>query len=112
MDHIIREVEKQHMKEDVPSFLVGDIVRVEYLIKEGKNERVQPFIGQVIQFKGHGVRKTFTVRRIVQGEGVERTFPLHSPRVVNVTKDRSPNRKPRRSKLFFLRERGGRSAQL
>ena len=112
MDHIIREVEKQHMKEETPSFQVGDIVRVEYLIREGKNERVQPFIGQVIQFKGHGVRKTFTVRRIVQGEGVERTFPLHSPRVVNVKVERGPNRKPRRSKLFFLRDRTGRSAQL
>ena len=112
MDQIIREVEKQQIKEDAPSFQVGDIVRVEYLIKEGKNERVQPVVGQVIQFKGHGVRSTFTVRRIVQGEGVERTFPLHSPRVVSVAVERGPNRKPRRSKLFFLRERGGRSAQL
>lgn len=112
MDHITREVEKQHMKEDVPSFLVGDIVRVEYLILEGKNERVQPFIGQVIQLQGHGVRKTFTVRRIVQGEGVERTFPLHSPRVVNVKVERGPNRKPRRAKLLFLRDRTGRAAQL
>ena len=112
MDKIVQEVSKQHMKEEAPSFKVGDIVRVEYLIKEGKNERVQPFIGQVIQFKGHGIGKTFAVRRMVQGEGVERTFPLHSPRVVNVTVERAPNRKPRRAKLFYLRDRSGRSAQL
>ncbi len=112
MDHLVRDIEKQYMKEDVPSFSVGDIVRVDFLIREGKNERVQPFVGQVIQFKGHGIRKTFTVRRIVQGEGVERTFPLHSPLVVNVAVQRGPNRTPRRAKLFFLRERSGRRAQL
>ncbi|MHC4837716.1 MAG: 50S ribosomal protein L19 [Planctomycetota bacterium] len=112
MDNIIQDVQKQFMKEDVPTFKVGDIVRVEYLIREGKVERVQPFIGQVIQFKGHGVGKTFTVRRIVQGEGVERTFPLHSPLVVNVKVERGPIRRPRRAKLFFLRDRTGRSAQL
>ncbi|RMH01266.1 MAG: 50S ribosomal protein L19 [Planctomycetota bacterium] len=109
---IIREVEKQHMKADPPAFKVGDFVRVEYLIREGKNERVQPFIGQVIRFGGSGVRKTFTVRRIVQNEGVERTFPLHSPRVVNVTVQRGPNRKPRRARLYFLRGRTGKSAYL
>jgi large subunit ribosomal protein L19 len=109
---IIREVEKQHMKAEVPVFKVGDFVRVEYLITEGKNQRVQPFIGQVIRFGGDGVRKTFTVRRIVQNEGVERTFPLHSPRVVNVTVQRGPNRKPRRARLYFLRGRAGKSAYL
>jgi len=112
MDQIIQDLQKQFMKEDVPSFKVGDIVRVEYLIREGKVERVQPFIGQVIQFQGHGVAKTFTVRRIVQGEGVERTFPLHSPLVVNVKVERGPIRRPRRAKLLFLRDRTGRSAQL
>ena len=112
MDKIIQELDARNMKEEVPSFSVGDIVKVDYLIKEGKNERVQPFIGQCIQFKGNGVAKTFTVRRIVQGEGVERTFALHSPRVMNVSTERSPNNKPRRAKLFFLRDRQGRSAQL
>ncbi len=111
MDNIILELEKQHMKEDAPSFKVGDFVRVEYLIREGQKERVQPFIGQVIRLAGHSLRKTFTVRRTVQGEGVERTFPLHSPRVVNVTVQRGPNRKPRRAKLYFLRDRVGKSAQ-
>jgi large subunit ribosomal protein L19 len=109
---IIREVEKKYMKEETPSFKVGDFVKVEYTIREGEKERVQPFIGQVIRFGGHGIRKTFTVRRIVQGEGVERIFPLHSPRVVNVTVQRGPNRKPRRARLFFLRDRAGKSATL
>jgi large subunit ribosomal protein L19 len=112
MDNIILEVDKQHMKEQAPAFAVGDFVRVEYLIREGKNERIQPFLGQVIRLAGHGLRKTFTVRRIVQGEGVERTFPLHSPRVVNVEVSRGPNRQPRRAKLYFLRGRAGKSAQL
>ncbi|MBC8329303.1 MAG: 50S ribosomal protein L19 [Planctomycetes bacterium] len=109
---IIRAVEQQHMKAEPPVFKVGDFVRVEYLIREGTNERVQPYIGQVIRHGGSGVSKTFTVRRIVQNEGVERTFPLHSPRVVNVTVQRGPNRKPRRARLFFLRGRAGRSAYL
>ncbi|MFT7517374.1 MAG: large subunit ribosomal protein L19 [Myxococcota bacterium] len=112
MDKIIQELSSRNMKEESPSFCVGDIVKVEYLIKEGKNERVQPFIGQCIQFKGNGIAKTFAVRRIVQGEGVERTFPLHSPRVINVSVERGPNNKPRRAKLLFLRDRQGRSAQL
>ncbi len=112
MDNIILELEKQHLKEQVPAFKTGDFVRVEYLIREGKNERIQPFLGQVIRLAGHGLRKTFTVRRIVQGEGVERTFPLHSPRVVDVKVQRGPNRKPRRARLYFLRGRVGKSAQL
>lgn len=112
MDHVVREVQQQHLKKDLPSFKIGDIVRVDYLIREGKNERVQPFVGQVIADKGAGISRTFTVRRIVQGEGVERTFPIHSPLVQNVTVERGPIDKPRRAKLFYLRERGGRSAQL
>ena len=109
---IIREVEKSHMKAETPAFKVGDYVRVEYLISEGEKERVQPFMGQVIRFSGEGIRKSFTVRRIVQNEGVERTFPIHNPRVVNVTVERGPRRKPRRARLFFLRGRTGKSAQL
>lgn len=112
MDHVLREASQPSLKKDVPAFQVGDVVRVDYLIREGKNERVQPFTGQVVTLKGAGVGRTFTVRRIVQGEGVERTFPLHSPLVVNVVVERGPIKRPRRAKLFFLRERGGRSAQL
>ncbi len=109
---IIREIEKRYSKAEVPTFQVGDFVRVEYLIREGKDERIQPFVGQVIRLAGAGNRKTFTVRRIVQGEGVERTFPLYGPRVVNVKVTRGPNRKPRRARLFFLRGRAGKSATL
>ena len=112
MDHVTQEVHKKSMKKDVPTFEVGDVVRVDYMIREGKNERVQPFVGQVITFKGARAGRTFTVRRIVQGEGVERTFPIHSPLVVNVQVERGPIKRPRRAKLFFLRERGGRGAQL
>jgi large subunit ribosomal protein L19 len=112
MDHVLREASRKSLKKDVPVFQVGDVVRVDYLIREGKNERVQPFVGQVITLKGAGASRTFTVRRIVQGEGVERTFPLHSPLVVNVAIERGPIERPRRAKLFFLRERGGRGAQL
>lgn len=110
--NIIREVETKFMKAEPPTFKVGDFVRVEYLIREGKDERVQPFVGQVIRFSGDGVRRSFTVRRIVQNEGVERTFPLHSPRVVNVKVQRGPNRKPRRARLYFLRGRQGKAAYL
>ncbi len=109
---IIREIENQHMKDETPSFKVGDFVKVDFMIREGKDERIQPFIGQVIRFAGSGIRKSFTVRRIVQNEGVERTFPLHSPKVVNVTVQRGPNRKPRRARLYFLRDRAGKSAYL
>ena len=110
--NLVQSIDKKHMKAETPAFAVGDFVRVEYLIREGDEERVQPFTGQVIRFGGVGVRKTFTVRRIVQNEGVERTFPLHSPRVVNVKVERGPNRRPRRAKLYFLRGRGGKSAAL
>ncbi|HEX9794717.1 MAG TPA: 50S ribosomal protein L19 [Planctomycetota bacterium] len=109
---LIRQIESKYLKAEPPKFKVGDFVRVEYLIKEGKDERVQPFVGQVIRFNGEGNRITFTVRRIVQDEGVERTFPLHSPRILNVKTERSPNRKPRRARLYFLRGRSGKAATL
>ncbi|MBT3339380.1 MAG: 50S ribosomal protein L19 [Planctomycetes bacterium] len=109
---IIQEVEKLYMKEETASFKVADVVKVEYLIREGDKERIQPFVGQVIRFGGSGIRKTFTVRRIVQGEGVERTFPLHGPRVTNVIVQRGPTKKPRRARLYYLRDRVGKSASL
>ena len=81
-----------------------------YLIREGDKERVQLFIGTVIALKGRGIRRAITVRRIVQGEGVERIFPLHNPRVQNVVTTRRGE--VRRSKLYFLRERTGKSTRL
>jgi len=108
--NIMRQIELEHMKSELPDFGVGDTVDVHYLIKEGDKERVQLFTGTVIKFQGAGIRRTFTVRRIVAGEGVERTFTLHSSRVSDVkVKDRGVIR---RAKLYFLREREGKATRL
>jgi large subunit ribosomal protein L19 len=108
--HLIQTLEKELGKKRLPAVHVGDTVEVHYLIKEGEKERVQLFIGTVISLKGRGIRRTVTVRRIVQGEGVERTFPLHSPRVKDVVTSRRGE--TRRSKLYFLRDRVGKSTRL
>ncbi|TAJ04021.1 MAG: 50S ribosomal protein L19 [Planctomycetota bacterium] len=93
-------------------FGLGDEVAVHYLIKEGDKERVQLFIGTVIALQGRGISRAVVVRRIVQGEGVERTFPLHSPRVKEIER-RNPNpRKVRRAKLFYMRERSSKENRL
>jgi large subunit ribosomal protein L19 len=108
--NIMRQIELEHMKSELPDFGVGDTVDVHYLIKEGDKERVQLFTGTVIKFQGSGTRRTFTVRRIVAGEGVERTFTLHSARVSDVkVKDRGVIR---RAKLYFLRDREGKATRL
>ena len=98
------------MKAEVPEFNVGDTVKVHVRIVEGDKERVQMFIGTVIGRKGSGVQETFTVRRIVNNEGVERVFPLHSPKVANVEVVRRG--KTRRAKLYFLRDRVGKATRL
>ncbi len=110
MNGIIEEIEKQYLKKDVPDFKIGDLVDVHVRIVEGDKERVQVFSGTVIARKGAGTRETFTVRRIVQGEGVERVFPLHSPNVVEIRPQRRA--KVRRSKLYYLRGRRGKAARL
>jgi len=102
---IIQEIEKQYMKKEPPKFNVGDTVKVFSKIVEGGKERVQGFEGIVIKRQGGGNRETFTVRRIVQGIGVERTFPVHSPRVERVQVLRYG--KVRRAKLYYLRQRIG-----
>ena len=108
--NIMRQIELEHMKAELPDFGVGDTVDVHYLIKEGDKERVQLFTGTVIKFQGAGTRRTFTVRRIVAGEGVERAFALHSARISDVrVKDRGVIR---RAKLYFLREREGKATRL
>ncbi len=107
---IIEDIEKQYAKKQVPAFQIGDVVDVHVKIVEGDKERIQVFSGTVIARKGSGTRETFTVRRIVQGEGVERVFPLHSPNVVDITVGRRA--KVRRSKLYYLRARRGKSARL
>ena len=108
--NIIDVVEKESMKEEVPQFKVGDLVDVHVKTIEGDKERIQIFNGMVIKRKGSGLRETFTVRRVVQGEGVERIFPVHSPNVTDVKVKKS--HKTRRAKLYFLRDRKGKGARL
>jgi large subunit ribosomal protein L19 len=107
---ILNKVEASSMKEDMPQFDIGDTVDVHTRILEGEKERTQVFSGTVIARAGGGVRETFTVRRIVAGEGVERKFPIHSPRVEKVVVKRSSV--VRRAKLYFLRDRVGKAVRL
>ena len=107
-EDLLRSIEQQDMKDDIPEFRVGDSLEVSVIIPEGGGSRTQPFRGTCIARKGNGNRETFTVRRLVQGEGVERTFPLHSPHIQQIKVLRRG--KVRRSKLYYLRERTGRAA--
>src|SRR5947209_14206675 len=103
-------VEEAGMKKEVPEFTIGDQVDVHQRILEGEKERVQVFTGVVIAMKGDGMREMFTVRRIVQNEGVERTFPLHSPKIAKVEVKRTGV--VRRAKLYYLRDRVGKATRL
>ncbi len=107
---ILEAVESKSLKEKVPHFEIGDVVDVHYRIKEGDKVRTQIFTGTVIARKGRGINESFTVRRIVNNEGVERIFPLHSPNVVDIRPIRSG--KTRRAKLYFLRQRTGKAVKL
>jgi large subunit ribosomal protein L19 len=109
-DHLMSLVEKSSLKPEIPKFEVGDTVDVHCRILEGEKERIQIFNGLVIARAGSGSRETFTVRRIVQGEGVERKFPIHSPRIAKVEVKRSGV--IHRAKLYFLRERTGKAVRL
>jgi len=103
-------VERDAMKEELPFFEIGDTVDVHCRILEGEKERIQVFTGVVIARSGSGSREMFTVRRIVQGEGVERKFPLHSPRIAKIEVKRSGV--VRRAKLYYLRDRVGKAVRL
>ena len=103
-------VEKASMKDETPQFEIGDTVDVHCRILEGEKERIQIFNGVVIARSGSGSREMFTVRRIVQGEGVERKFPVHSPRIAKIEVKRSAV--VRRAKLYFLRDRVGKAVRL
>ena len=107
---IIKMIEEEQLKKDIPEFSVGDTLQVHYRIKEGTRERVQVFEGTVIKRQGGGARETFTVRRISYGVGVERTFPLHSPRIEKLVVTRKG--KVRRAKLYYLRGRQGKAAKV
>lgn len=98
------------VKKDLPSFEIGDTVRVSVNIKEGERERIQMFEGTVIARKGSGVAETFTVRRVSYGVGVERVFPVHSPNVKDVTVVRKG--RVHRAKLYYLRDRVGKAAKV
>ncbi|MFN2477536.1 MAG: 50S ribosomal protein L19 [Chthoniobacterales bacterium] len=108
MSTIIDTIEKEQQKSDITSFKVGDGVRVHTKVKEGDKERIQIFAGIVIGRKGRGINETFTVRRISYGEGVERVFPINSPRIAKVDVEK-PGR-ARRAKLNYLRQRKGKEA--
>ena len=107
---ILAKVEASSLKSEVPQFAIGDTVDVHTRILEGEKERVQIFNGVVIAKSGSGSRETFTVRRIVAGEGVERKFPIHSPKIAKVEVKRSGV--ARRAKLYYLRDRVGKSVRL
>ena len=110
MSNIIAEIEKEYMKADVPQFNVGDTVRVSVKVKEGNRERIQAFEGIVIAKKNGSVRETFTVRRVSFGIGIERTFPLHSPRITDIAVIR--HGRVRRAKLYYLRNLSGKAAKI
>lgn len=107
---LLKKAAEGSIKAEVPTFHVGDTVKVHCRIVEGEKERMQVFTGTVLSRKGSGVSETFIVRRIVNNEGVERTFPVHSPKVANIEVVRRG--KTRRAKLYFLRDRVGKATRL
>lgn len=107
---VIRSIEAEQLKSDLPVLYVGDTVRVGVVIQEGGKERVQPYEGTIIAMRNGGINETVTVRRVFQGVGVERVFLLHSPRVANIKVVRRG--KVRRAKLYYLRQRSGKSARI
>lgn len=108
--NLIEQLGKENGKKSLPPVHVGDSVRVHYLIREGDKERVQPFNGTVIAIRGRGIARSLIVRRLVQGEGVERIFPFHSPRVKDIEVMRRGN--VRRAKLYYLRDRVGKQTKV
>ena len=110
MSEIIRSIEQKQLRTDLPKISIGDTVRVWVKVVEGSRERLQAFEGVVIAMRNGGIRETFTVRRVSYGIGVERTFPMHSPRVDHVEIIR--NGKVRRAKLYYLRNLQGKAAKL
>ena len=110
MSKVIEAIEKENMKADVPVFSVGDVVKVFVKVVEGNRERLQAFDGTVIARKNGGIRETFTVRHLSYGVGVERCFPLHSPRIDRIEIVRRG--KVRRAKLYYLRELSGKAAKI
>ena len=110
MHEIIEKIEQEQLKAEVAEFNVGDTVKVHNLIREGNRERIQIYEGTVMQKQGHGARETFTVRKLSNGVGVEKTWPVHSPFVAKIEVVRKG--KVRRAKLNYLRDRIGKAAKV
>jgi len=110
MSKVIDELEKEQLKQDVPDFSPGDTVVVQVRVKEGERERLQAYEGIVIAKRNRGLNSSFTVRKVSHGEGVERVFQTHSPAVANIELKRRGD--VRRAKLYYLRERSGKSARI
>ncbi len=110
MSQIIRAIEQEHMRTDLPEMKIGDVVKVNVKVIEGTRERLQGFEGYIIARKGGGIKETIIVRRVSFGIGIERTFPLHSPKIASIEVLR--HSKVRRSKLYYLRDRAGKAAKL
>ena len=108
--NLIEQIEKEQMRADVPEFRPGDTVRVQVRVVEGEKERLQAYEGVVIAMRNRGLHSAFTVRKISNGEGVERVFQTHSPLISSITVTRRG--KVRRAKLYYLRERTGRAARI
>ncbi len=108
--NIIEQLDSEQIKSDIPDFAPGDTIRVQVKVKEGSRERLQAFEGVVIARKNRGVNSSFTVRKISHGEGVERVFPLHSPRIAEI--EVVKRGAVRRAKLYYLRGRRGKSARI
>lgn len=107
---IIKAIEQEQLRTDLPKLEIGDYVRVHLKVKEGSRERLQAFEGTVIALKGEGLKETFTVRRISYGVGVERILPVHSPKIDHIEVIRKG--KIRRAKLYYLRDRLGKAAKV
>ena len=107
---MLKMIEQERLKPDIPDFRPGDNIKVYVKIKEGDKERIQIFQGDVVALKGKGINGTFTVRKLSSGIGVERIFPLHSPNITKIQKVKDG--KVRRSKLYYLRQRQGKQARI
>ena len=110
MNELIKSIESEQLKSEIPAFKVGDTVKVYAKVVEGEKERIQMFEGIVIKRQNGGIRETFTVRRIASGVGVERTWPIHSPRIDHIEVVRKGV--VRRAKLYYLRDRVGKAAKV
>lgn len=107
---IIKAIEQEQLKSNLPPLNIGDFIKVHVKVKEGNRERLQAFEGTIIAKKGEGLKETFTVRRISYGVGVERIFPVHSPKIDHI--DIVRKGKVRRAKLYYLRDRVGKAAKV